>query len=210
MRVQSNLAESFSEFFSSMSDLSQFVIPRGFRFGAAKAGLKQSGRIDFALIVAGRSRIRRRGLHRQSRKGGAAAGGCRASSRNGRARCRLSRSMQETPTARSVRLELMPRAPHATLPLQRSAASRKRSSRRPPESSVFRCPPRSSSQCCPACPHPSAPSPITSSRSPRPSSPPTRWRKPPLPVSRYRHPSSTGPVKSARKFASPRYARAPA
>lgn len=37
-----------------MSDLSQFVIPRGFRFGAAKAGLKQSGRPDFALIVADR------------------------------------------------------------------------------------------------------------------------------------------------------------
>lgn len=35
-----------------MSDLSQFVIPRGFRFGAAKAGLKHSGRTDFALIVA--------------------------------------------------------------------------------------------------------------------------------------------------------------
>ena len=35
-----------------MSDLSQFVIPRGFRFGAARAGLKQSGRTDFALIVA--------------------------------------------------------------------------------------------------------------------------------------------------------------
>jgi glutamate N-acetyltransferase/amino-acid N-acetyltransferase len=34
-----------------MSDLSQFVIPRGFRFGATKAGLKQSGRTDFALIV---------------------------------------------------------------------------------------------------------------------------------------------------------------
>src|SRR4051812_30193443 len=34
-----------------MSDLSQFVIPRGFRFGACKAGLKASGRTDFALIV---------------------------------------------------------------------------------------------------------------------------------------------------------------
>lgn len=34
-----------------MSDLSQFVIPRGFRFGAVKAGLKQSGRTDFALIL---------------------------------------------------------------------------------------------------------------------------------------------------------------
>jgi glutamate N-acetyltransferase/amino-acid N-acetyltransferase len=35
-----------------MNDISQFVIPRGFRFGAVKAGLKQSGRTDFALIVA--------------------------------------------------------------------------------------------------------------------------------------------------------------
>jgi glutamate N-acetyltransferase / amino-acid N-acetyltransferase len=35
-----------------MSDLSPFVIPRGFRFGAIKAGVKASGRADFALIVA--------------------------------------------------------------------------------------------------------------------------------------------------------------
>lgn len=35
-----------------MSEVSEFLIPRGFRFGAAKAGLKQSGRTDFALIVA--------------------------------------------------------------------------------------------------------------------------------------------------------------
>src|ERR1035441_2874757 len=35
-----------------MSDLSHFLIPRGFRFGAAKAGLKKSGRTDLALIVA--------------------------------------------------------------------------------------------------------------------------------------------------------------
>jgi glutamate N-acetyltransferase/amino-acid N-acetyltransferase len=35
-----------------MSNASEFVIPRGFRFGAAKAGLKASGRTDFALIVA--------------------------------------------------------------------------------------------------------------------------------------------------------------
>ncbi len=35
-----------------MSDLSSVLIPRGFRFGAAKAGLKASGRPDFALIVA--------------------------------------------------------------------------------------------------------------------------------------------------------------
>ena len=35
-----------------MSDPSLFVIPKGFRFGATKAGLKASGRTDFALIVA--------------------------------------------------------------------------------------------------------------------------------------------------------------
>jgi glutamate N-acetyltransferase / amino-acid N-acetyltransferase len=35
-----------------MNDVSQLLLPRGFRFGAAKAGLKQSGRTDFALIVA--------------------------------------------------------------------------------------------------------------------------------------------------------------
>jgi glutamate N-acetyltransferase / amino-acid N-acetyltransferase len=35
-----------------MSDASQFLLPQGFRFGATKAGLKKSGRTDFALIVA--------------------------------------------------------------------------------------------------------------------------------------------------------------
>ena len=35
-----------------MTDFSRFIIPRGFRFGATKAGLKASGRTDFALIVA--------------------------------------------------------------------------------------------------------------------------------------------------------------
>ena len=35
-----------------MSDFSQFLIPKGFRFGATTAGLKASGRADFALIVA--------------------------------------------------------------------------------------------------------------------------------------------------------------
>jgi glutamate N-acetyltransferase/amino-acid N-acetyltransferase len=35
-----------------MNSSSQSVIPRGFRFGAAKAGLKKSGNTDFALIVA--------------------------------------------------------------------------------------------------------------------------------------------------------------
>lgn len=35
-----------------MTDLSRLIIPRGFRFGAIKAGLKASGKPDFALIVA--------------------------------------------------------------------------------------------------------------------------------------------------------------
>ena len=34
-----------------MSDASQFLLPKGFKFGATKAGLKASGRTDFALIV---------------------------------------------------------------------------------------------------------------------------------------------------------------
>jgi glutamate N-acetyltransferase/amino-acid N-acetyltransferase len=37
---------------TEISNASEFVIPRGFRFGAAKAGLKKSGHTDFALIVA--------------------------------------------------------------------------------------------------------------------------------------------------------------
>ena len=35
-----------------MTDLSRLIVPRGFRFGATKAGLKTSGRTDFSLIVA--------------------------------------------------------------------------------------------------------------------------------------------------------------
>jgi glutamate N-acetyltransferase/amino-acid N-acetyltransferase len=35
-----------------MSDLSPYLLPRGFRYGATKAGIKASGRSDFALIVA--------------------------------------------------------------------------------------------------------------------------------------------------------------
>ena len=38
--------------FDRMSDLSSLLIPRGFRFGAIKAGIKASGRPDFSLIVA--------------------------------------------------------------------------------------------------------------------------------------------------------------
>ena len=36
----------------AMSDVSGFLIPAGFRFGATRAGLKASGRPDFAVIVA--------------------------------------------------------------------------------------------------------------------------------------------------------------
>ena len=35
-----------------MTDLSRLIVPRGFRFGAIKAGVKASGRPDFSLIVA--------------------------------------------------------------------------------------------------------------------------------------------------------------
>src|SRR5208282_5058819 len=37
--------------FDRMSGISSNDLPKGFRFGAAKAGLKASGRPDFALIV---------------------------------------------------------------------------------------------------------------------------------------------------------------
>jgi glutamate N-acetyltransferase/amino-acid N-acetyltransferase len=37
---------------TDITGVSQLLIPRGFRFGAVKAGLKKSGRTDFALIVA--------------------------------------------------------------------------------------------------------------------------------------------------------------
>jgi N-acetylglutamate synthase/N-acetylornithine aminotransferase len=35
-----------------MSDLSQHLIPHGFRFSSGNAGIKPSGKVDFALIVA--------------------------------------------------------------------------------------------------------------------------------------------------------------
>jgi glutamate N-acetyltransferase / amino-acid N-acetyltransferase len=38
--------------FDGMSDVTDFLIPRGFRFGAAIAGIKASGRPDFSLIAA--------------------------------------------------------------------------------------------------------------------------------------------------------------
>jgi glutamate N-acetyltransferase / amino-acid N-acetyltransferase len=38
--------------FDGMSDVTDFLIPRGFRFGSGVAGIKASGRPDFSLIVA--------------------------------------------------------------------------------------------------------------------------------------------------------------
>jgi glutamate N-acetyltransferase/amino-acid N-acetyltransferase len=35
-----------------MADATRYLLPKGFQFGAVKAGLKKSGRTDFALIVA--------------------------------------------------------------------------------------------------------------------------------------------------------------
>ena len=35
-----------------MNDVSEILLPGGFQFGATTAGLKKSGRPDFALIVA--------------------------------------------------------------------------------------------------------------------------------------------------------------
>ena len=51
-----------------MSEISQFLIPKGFRFGATKAGLKASGRTDFALIVADAPAQRRGRVYRQPRE----------------------------------------------------------------------------------------------------------------------------------------------
>jgi glutamate N-acetyltransferase/amino-acid N-acetyltransferase len=42
----------FEEGKEEMSDVSGFMVPAGFRFAAGKAGLKASGRPDFAVIVA--------------------------------------------------------------------------------------------------------------------------------------------------------------
>src|SRR5580692_9688941 len=44
--------EFVNEAILRMSDVSGFLIPAGFRFAAVKAGLKASGRTDFAVIVA--------------------------------------------------------------------------------------------------------------------------------------------------------------
>lgn len=50
--IQPSHVDGSLETSEPMSDISQFLIPKGFRFGATKAGLKASGRTDFALIVA--------------------------------------------------------------------------------------------------------------------------------------------------------------
>jgi glutamate N-acetyltransferase/amino-acid N-acetyltransferase len=45
-------ATCYIEYLARMNDTTHFLIPRGFRFGAAVAGIKASGRPDFSLIVA--------------------------------------------------------------------------------------------------------------------------------------------------------------
>ena len=50
--IQLKWFEFANEAILRMSDVSGFLIPAGFRFAAVKAGLKASGRTDFALIVA--------------------------------------------------------------------------------------------------------------------------------------------------------------
>ena len=49
--IQLKWFEFANEAILRMSDVSGFLIPAGFRFAAVKAGLKASGRTDFALIV---------------------------------------------------------------------------------------------------------------------------------------------------------------
>ncbi len=150
-----------------MTDASQFLIPRGFRFGAAKAGLKKSGRTDFALIVADAAGQRRRRLHRQPRHRRAAASSTRTSPRHRRAVSASSPSTPATPTAPPARRASTPLAPPAPPPRKPSPASPKKSSPLPPASSACRCPRKNSSPLCPRWPHRSAPSPTTSSRSPQ-------------------------------------------
>ena len=50
--IQLKWYEFANEAILRMSDVSGFLIPAGFRFAAVKAGLKASGRTDFAVIVA--------------------------------------------------------------------------------------------------------------------------------------------------------------
>src|SRR5215475_14349943 len=49
MRSSAGPSYGFLDF---MTDVSRFHLPLGYRYGATKAGLKKSGRTDFALIVA--------------------------------------------------------------------------------------------------------------------------------------------------------------
>ena len=80
-----------------MSDLSQFVIPRGFRFGAAKAGLKAERPHRLRPHRCRHACQRRRRLHRQSRQRRAAPHRQGASSRDRRQgpRCRHQRRQRQ-------------------------------------------------------------------------------------------------------------------
>jgi glutamate N-acetyltransferase/amino-acid N-acetyltransferase len=54
LRTSIPLAPAKLNGLKAMTENSQSILPLGYRFGAAKAGVKQSGRADFALIVADR------------------------------------------------------------------------------------------------------------------------------------------------------------
>ncbi len=183
-----------------MSEVSEILIPRGFRFGAARAGLKQSGRTDFALIVADTSAsaaavFTANRVTAAPPQGRQAASGShrrpRACRRYQRRQCQLRRGpgwpRRRQRRLRRCRRDLPVRA-RRSLPVfhrhHRRAAARGK---------THHCIARRS-------PRRSAPPAITSSRSPRPSSPPTQWRRPPSPASK----------STAAKSASPHWARAPA
>jgi len=142
-----------------MTDLSRLIIPRGFRFGAIKAGVKASGRTDFSLIVADSPAsaaaaftanrviaapliVDKQHLHRSQRQG------ARRRHHAGNANCAQARPASMLPT------------PLATPRLASSPAARKEVF--PSSTGVYRRPtacPKNLSTSCPPSPHLSAQSP---------------------------------------------------
>ena len=125
-----------------MSDFRTFLIPRGFRFAAAKAGLKASGRPDFALIVADApasaaaaftsNRVIAAPIIIDKEHLSATGGRVRVVAINaGNANCAAGEA------------GLRPPAPRALPPRAFSAAARKRFFHRRPASSACRCPRKS-------------------------------------------------------------------
>ena len=154
---------------TDMSEASQFLIPRGFRFGAAKAGLKKSGRTDFALIVADTpasaaaaftaNRVTAAPLIVDKEHLRTTGGKVRVVAINaGNANCAAGQAGLDAA-----------RATCYAAAAASSAAGRKRSFPPRPASSAFRCRRRSSSPRCPHWPPIWARSSTTSSRPRRPS-----------------------------------------